>query len=160
MPDVVVVRWPEQRDEAARLARAGNALLYLVSGNDEPPLPTTCLEDWVRVPGDERDLRARLAALEVRANSHLGPPRIDDTGTLHFRGKSVHLSSVQARLVGALVAEYPEVVPDDVLVERAGGGSDPLWSLRSEMARLRARTRPLGLLVRRVTNRGYRMQEQ
>ena len=96
MADVIVVRWPEEREEAARLIDAGAALLYLVSGDDDPPVLSNCLEDWVRVPGDERDLRARLAALELRAAAHVGPPWVTDDGLLHYRGKSVHLSQVEA----------------------------------------------------------------
>jgi DNA-binding response OmpR family regulator len=155
--DVVVVRWPEEREAASQLAHAGAALLYLVAGDDDPPIPTSCLEDWVRVPGDERDLRARVAALELRAAAHTGPPWVADNGLLHYRGKSVHLSPVESGLAEALTAEFSEVVPDQVLIERAATAAGTLGSLRAEIARLRSRVRPVDLSIRRVTNRGYRM---
>lgn len=56
------------------LRSSGVAVLYLIDGDDEPPTPTTCLEDWVRIPRDERDLRARVAALELRTLVHVAPP--------------------------------------------------------------------------------------
>ncbi len=59
MAEVVIVRWPEEGAEGARLAEEGVAVLYLVGANDDPPMPMTCLEDWVRLPGDDRDLHAR-----------------------------------------------------------------------------------------------------
>jgi hypothetical protein len=39
MAEVVAVRWPEEREDAARLVRAGVAVLYLVRPEDEPPVP-------------------------------------------------------------------------------------------------------------------------
>ena len=60
MAEVMLVRWPEDGDEGLRLARSGAAMLYLVAEGAEPPALPTCLEDFVRIPGDERDLRARV----------------------------------------------------------------------------------------------------
>jgi DNA-binding response OmpR family regulator len=158
MADIVLIHWPDEREEARHLADAGTAVLYLVSGDDDPPKPTGCLEDWARVPGDERDLLARVAALERRAAAHAGPPWVADNGLLHHRGKSVHLSPVEARLAEALTAQFCEVVPDEVLIERATAGTDTVDSLRAEIARLRSRVRLVDLLVPRVTKRGYRMK--
>ena len=66
-------------------------MLYLVGADDDPPMPTTCLEDWVRLPGDDRDLHARVAVLELRAAAHDAPPRVDDHGRLHYRGRLLAL---------------------------------------------------------------------
>ena len=160
MADVVVVRWPEEREEAARLAESGAVLLYLVSADDDPPVPTNCLEDWVRVPGDERDLRARVAALEIRAAAHVGPPWVTDNGLLHYRGKSVHLSPVETQLAVALTEQFGAVVPDDVLVGRASGADETSRTLRTEITHLRSRLRQLDLIIRRVPNRGYQLQSR
>ena len=100
MADVVLVRWPEEREDAARLVEAGVAVLYLVDADADPPEPTTCLEDWVRMPGDDRDLRARLVALEARAASHRMPPTIDGAGRLRYHGKLLPLSAEEARWPG------------------------------------------------------------
>jgi two-component system, OmpR family, response regulator len=156
MVDVVVVRWPEERDDATRLADAGAALLYLVAPDDDPPLLENCLQDWVRIPGDERDLRARIDALKVRAAAHAGPPWITDDGVLHCHGKSAHLAPNEARLARVLVAHFDEVVADEMLSEHAMI-ADPTRTLRAEVADLRAHLRTVDLQVRRVLNRGYRL---
>jgi citrate lyase beta subunit len=92
--DVVLIRWPEDREDAVRLVEAGVALLYLVDAESDPPAPTSCLEDWVRLNGDERDLRARLEALETRAAAHRMPPTVDSDGRLRYQGKLMALSAV------------------------------------------------------------------
>ena len=117
MAEVVAIRWPEERDDAARLAAAGVAVLYLVDADDDPPVPTGCLEDWVRIPGEERDLRARLAALELRAELHHAPPFVDDDDRLHHGGRVVALSPIEARLAAALTARIGAAVSDERLLE-------------------------------------------
>ena len=156
MADVVLVRWPEEADDAARLVEAGVALLYLVDSDADPPLPTTCIEDWVRLPGDERDLRARLAALETRAAAHRMPPTVDPEGWLRYHGQVLALSADEASLARALAAHLDTVVPDDDLAAAISGDT----ALRHQMTRLRARLRPLDLLVSRVRGRGYMLQQR
>ena len=155
MAEVVAIRWPEEREEATRLAAAGVAVLYLVDADDEPPVPTGCLEDWVRIPGEERDLRARLAALELRAELHHAPPYVDDDDRLHHGGSVVALSSIEARLAAVLTARLGSAVSDERLLEAAwNGGEMSAASLRVEMGRLRSRLRTLHLAIRR-TRHGY-----
>jgi hypothetical protein len=150
MAEVMLIRWPEDGDDGIRLANAGLAVLYLIDGDDEPPTPTTCLEDWVRIPGDERDLRARVAALEFRSLAHLGPPRVDDDGRLHYLAKTIPLSPDEAHLARLLTARFGELVPDDDFQD----GPDHR-TLRTRMTDLRARFREVGLSLSRVRRRGY-----
>jgi DNA-binding response OmpR family regulator len=110
----------------------------------------------VRIPGDERDLRARIDALKVRAAAHDGPPWITDDDILHCHGKSAHLAPNEARLARVLVAHFDEVVPDEMLSEQAVI-PDPARTLRAQIADLRAHLRTVDLQVRRVLNRGYRL---
>jgi DNA-binding response OmpR family regulator len=161
MAEVVMVRWPDERAKAARLADAGVALLYLVTGDDDPPPVTNCLADWVRIPGGERDLDARLAALEQRATAHQAPPFVDASGCLHYRGELVHLLPLEARLAAVLTDHFGEVVTDEALwdpdeVSSAEAGR----SLRTDVTHLRTRLRPVGLSVHRVRGRGYRLQSR
>jgi two-component system OmpR family response regulator len=161
MPDVVLLPWPEERDETPRLVSSGVAVLYLVDSEDEPPAVTSCLEDWVRVPGDDRDIRARIAALEVRAAVHTSRPHVDHLGTIHYRTHVVSLAGAQADIARELSAHVGEVVPDADLVASidARRTSPPAPSLRMEIARLRALLRPLGLTIGRVRGRGYRLDQ-
>jgi two-component system, OmpR family, response regulator len=159
MADVVMVRWPEERAKASRLEDAGVAVLYLVTGDDEAPPVTSCLADWVRIPGDERDLDARLAALERRATAHQASPFVDTAGCLHYRGEQVHLVPLEAHLAAVLSDHFGDLVPDEALGEHGDTGPEATRSLRTDMTRLRTRLRPLGLSVHRVRGRGYRLQK-
>src|SRR5262245_7094439 len=161
MPDVVLVPWPEEHDEAPRLVGAGVAVLYLVDSEDEPPSVMSCLEDWVRVPGDDRDIRARIAALEVRAAVHTSRPHVGRLGTLHYRAHAVAFGGSQAAIARALSAHVGEVVADAELRAAASehAPSTPETSLRMEITRLRSSLRPLGLTIRRIRGRGYRLDQ-
>ena len=155
MAEVVAVRWPEEREDAERLTAAGVAVLYIVRADDEAPVPTGCLEDWVRVPGDDRDFHARLGALELRAALHHAPPSVDDSGRLHYQGRIIPLPSTEARLATVLVARFGAVVPDHDLLGAVSATSDtPAPSLRVEIGRLRSRIREVHLAIHR-TRRGY-----
>jgi DNA-binding response OmpR family regulator len=158
-PEVTLVRWPDEAERAARVAGASGAVLYLVGDDDDPPLLTSCLADWVRLPSGKRDLDARVAVLARRARDHHQPPFVDDEGYLHYLGSLVSLSPAEARLAAALTATFGEVVPDHALVE--GGAistSEAARVLRGRMAHLRAQLRPVGLSVHRVRGRGYRVE--
>jgi DNA-binding response OmpR family regulator len=160
MPEVVMVRWPEERAKAARLAEAGVALLYLVTGADDPPPIANCLADWARIPGDERDLDARVAALERRATAHQTPPFVDGSGRLHYRGQLVQLPPLEARIAARLSGQFGEVVADELLWERSESPAAGAASLRTNMTHLRTRLRHAGLSVHRVRGRGYRLQSR
>jgi hypothetical protein len=152
MAEVMLVRWPEDGNEGLRLASSGVAVLYLIHGDDDPPTPTTCLEDWVRLPGDERDLRARVAALELRSLEHNSPPRVDADGRLHYRGRVTLLPTDNVELARVLTERFGDVVPDDDLPASARP------ALRPTMTQLRAELRTIGLSLRRVRRTGYRLQ--
>lgn len=157
----MLLRWPEERERARELAEAGIAILYLLHEDADPPTPRSCLEDWVRVPGDERDLRARLAALELRAAAHQRPPFVDGVGRLHHDGTLLALSPVEARLAAALIERFGSVVADSVLADRAGDGQPPSsTSLRAHMARLRSTLRAANLGLRRSRGRGYVLERR
>jgi DNA-binding response OmpR family regulator len=161
MAEVVMVRWPQERAKASRLADAGIALLYLVTGDDDPPPIASCLADWVRIPGDERDLDARLAALERRATAHQAPPHVDAAGCLHYRGAVVHLLPHEARLAAVLCDRFGEDVADEALRDEGEvTAGEAARTLRTEMTRLRTRLRPVGLSVHRIRGCGYRLQSR
>jgi DNA-binding response OmpR family regulator len=149
--EVVAIRWPEEHEEAAHLVSAGVAVLYLVRAEDDPPIPSGCLEDWVRIPGDDRDFHARLAALELRATLHQAPPFVDDAGRLHHGGRIIPLTRQEARLAAALTAHVGDVVADNELLEALRNGTNPpTTTLRVEIGRLRTRLREVNLAIRRV----------
>ena len=110
----------------------------------------------MRLPGDDRDLRARLVALEGRATSHRMPPRLDGAGRLHYQGRLLPLATEEAALARALATRFGAVVSDTELAVALGDHA----GLRQHMTHLRSRLRPFGLLVRRAPRRGYALQDR
>lgn len=153
-----MVSWPDERENAEQLVAAGVPILYLVRADDDPPAPTGCLEDWVRVPGDERDLLARLAALELRGELHAAPPYVDNSGRLHHRGNVVPLNETDARIARTLTMHLGDVVSDRELLDTLHNTETrPPVSLRTEISRLRTRLRHLQLTITRSRGHGYVM---
>jgi DNA-binding winged helix-turn-helix (wHTH) protein len=158
--DVVLVRWPVERHRRDRLRIEQVPRLLLVDDGAEPPEPPDCLEDWVRVPADEADIRRRLAAVGERARRHLShPPALDDDGVLRVGDEWVSLPPVEARLTAALLDRMGTVVSRDVL-SRAGwpDGAPGRNALDVHVLRLRRRLVAVGLAIRTVRSRGYLLE--
>ena len=66
--EVALVQWPAEQDRREELRRAGQPRLLLVE-RGAPPIPTDELEDWIRLPADDLDLRVRVEALRRRTDS-------------------------------------------------------------------------------------------
>jgi DNA-binding response OmpR family regulator len=158
--DVVVVRWPDEQPRLERLRSAGTPRLLLVAPEAPPPVPLDPLEDWVRLPADDRDLRARVATLTARAELDQTQPELDEDGLLRYRSKWTALSPVERLLASALVERFGAVVSRDGLARRAWPAGAPTRNaLDVHMLRLRRRIEPLGLEVRTVRSRGYLLQD-
>jgi DNA-binding response OmpR family regulator len=144
------------------LTALGTPRLLLIDSGTSPPLPTDCLEDWLRVPASEEDVRARVACLEVRADAHrTEAPRLDDDGVLRFSDRWVSLPPVEARLCRALVERFGAVVSRDAL-SRAGWPSADAGrnALDVHILRLRRRLAPASLIIRTVRSRGYLLESE
>ena len=72
MTDVVLVRWPEETERLERLRAAGAPRLLLVGEDLAAPEPVDPLEDWIRLPAAEDDLRVRVSTLASRAGRSRG----------------------------------------------------------------------------------------
>lgn len=157
--DVVLVRWPEETPRLTELRDDGTPRLLLVGPEAPPPTSADPLEDWIRLPADDRDVRARVATLEARAGRELPVPRVDDDGLLRFRGAWVALSPVERELASALAERFGAVVGRDRMARRAWPRGVPTRNaLDVHILRLRRRIAPLGLEVRTVRSRGYLLQ--
>src|ERR1700761_2304441 len=124
MADVVVVHWPEQQDEIPRLAEQQVPRLLLVAPAADPPDTADILQDWVRLPGDERDVRARLRGLRGRADRarREASPRLDGHGRLMFAPSWVQLSPIHERLVRRLLDADQGVVAEEELLQAGWPG--------------------------------------
>jgi DNA-binding response OmpR family regulator len=172
--DVTMLRWPEEESRRSRISLAGEPRLLLVPDGQEPPPVHDCLEDWIRVPAAENEVRARVDALAVRSqahttngnghngsNGHSAPtgPELDDFGVLRVNGAWVALPPLEARLAEALLERLGAVTSRDLLI-RAGWptGAPGRNALDVHVLRLRRRLTPVGLAIRTVRSRGYLME--
>jgi hypothetical protein len=151
-----VLHWPAEEDRREQLRLAGQPRLLLVE-TGAPPIPTDELEDWIRLPAADVDLRVRVEALRRRGDSSsVLVPELDDDGVLRLGDRWVSLAPVEARLTAVLLERFGAVVSRDALV-RAGwpGGSPGRNALDVHVLRLRRRLSPLRLAIRTVRSRGY-----
>jgi two-component system OmpR family response regulator len=155
--DVVLLRWPEESVRRTELELVARPRLLLVDPSEPPPDCTDPLEDWIRMPADDRDVRARLRALVERAG--VERPQLDEDGLLWFRGRWVPLSPVEQALVGALIERFGAVTGREALRKRAWPEGLPSRNaLDVHMVRLRRRIAELSLEIRTVRSRGYLLQ--
>jgi len=157
--DVRILRWPKQADEADRLARLEVPRLLIVESGVPPPTETSCVVDWLRLPADDADLSARLAALSERAARHPSQPFVNEYGQLSHRGTKAFLSSIDERVTKILTENFGHPVPANDLI-RCGWPQDGTnETLRVHISRLRHRIAPLGLTITNIAGHGYVMRE-
>ena len=160
MTDVVVVCWPQERAEVDRLARARIPRLLLVEPGCPAPITEDALEDWVRLPLDDAELKARLATLRRRAAALLTVPELDRHGRLLFREHWTDLTPIEERLLARLIRRFDDVVDGAELISAGWPGQQPTANaVRVTLHRLRRRLRPLALELRRVGD-GWLLHER
>ena len=156
---VRLVRWPEERELLEQLRAERSPRLLLVRPPAPAPVVDECEEDWVRLPADDGDVRARVLALAARSARHRPGPRSVPTGRLRYEGHWIALSPIEHRLATALAERFGEVVGSELLSRAAwpaNGTND--GALRVHLTRLRRRLRALSLDVQNVRGRGYLME--
>jgi DNA-binding response OmpR family regulator len=158
--EVEILRWPDEEERLERLRTSGRPRLLLVDDTVSPPATVDPLEDWTRTTADPRDVQTRVTTLHRRAERHGERPFVDGSGLLHFGGRWVALSPVEAALADALVDRFGAVVGREALARSAWRGGAPTRNaLDVQMVRFRRRIESLGLEVRTVRSRGYLLQQ-
>lgn len=160
--DVALVRWPDEAKMREHLRQSAQPRVLLLVGGSAPPTPVDDLEDWIRVPVADADLRARVEWLSRRVaptSCEPEPPRLDDDGLLRTDAGWVPLAPVERRLTAALLDRFGAVVSRDALA-RAGwpDGAPGRNALDVQVLRLRRRAAPIGLVIRTVRSRGYLLE--
>lgn len=154
---VALIRWP---DDEARLAEArgqGSPRLILVPPDAEPPAVADPLEDWVRLPAPDTDVRARVRTLAERAAETRFPHVAE--GVLTYGESWVPVSPVEERLAAELCDRFGVVVSRQALVKAAWPDDPPSRNaLDVHVLRLRRRIEALGLEIKTVRSRGYLLQ--
>ncbi len=158
--DVVLVRWPHERERRELLAAEGQPRLLLVEASAEAPIPEDVLEDWIRVPADEGDVQVRIEGLRRRSGAfNARVPDLDPDGLLRLDGQWVSLPPVEARLMGALLERFGAVVSREQLAKSGWPrGAPGRNALDVHMLRLRRRIDPIGLAIKTVRSRGYLLE--
>ncbi len=159
--DVALIRWPVEQIRREELRSGGVPRVLLVEDGTPPPLVLDELEDWIRVPAGDLDLRTRVESLRRRAQARVDPhPNLDDDGVLRAGRRWTSLPPVEARLVAALLDRYGAVVSREAL-GRAGWpeGAPGRNALDVHVLRLRRRLAPLDLAIRTVRSRGYLLEQ-
>src|SRR5438270_3481688 len=156
---VRLVRWPEERELLDKLRAQGTPRLLLVRPPAPAPEVMECEEDWVRLPADDGDVRARVLALAARSSRHRPGPVVDGDGRVRYGAHWIALSPIEHRLARVLAERFGEVVGTDLLAHAAwpDEGTNE-GALRVHLTRLRRRLRSLGLEVQNVRGRGYLME--
>lgn len=160
MKDVTIVRWPDERGLREDLAKCGRARLLVVDSDAAPPIASDPLEDWVRTPCGELDVRARLEGLRLRLEQTLElVPELDADGVIRYGDRWAPLPPVEARLTSVLVRRFGAVVSRDDLVAAGWPGAAPgRNALDVHVLRLRRRLEPVHLAIRTVRSRGYLLE--
>jgi DNA-binding response OmpR family regulator len=162
MVEVALVRWPDEAPARESLRSAARPRVLLLMGGEPPPEPVDDLEDWIRVPVSDDDLRARIDWLSRRLSPNDSPPVpvLDEDGLIHAGGRWVSLPPVEARLARAMLDRYGAVVSRDALA-RAGWpqGAPGRNALDVHVLRLRRRLGPIALVIRTVRSRGYLLEQ-
>ncbi len=158
--DVTLLAWPDEDERRRRLSQIGGPRLLLIADGHAPPPVVDCLEDWIRVPAPEEEVRARVEALTVRmgAHNHL-LPAIDPHGVLRYGDRWTALPPLEARLTEALLSRFGAVASREALI-KAGWpfGAPGRNALDVHVLRLRRRLAPLALAIRTVRSRGYLLE--
>jgi two-component system OmpR family response regulator len=162
MSEVIVLNWPAQADKVEGFAGSRTPRLLLVAPDADPPISVDPLEEWVRLPADERDVAARILSLTRRVESTTPipeRPQVDANNRFFFRDSWVALSPTEARLASALAENFETVVSEAELGMRGWPtGTRPNSSLRVYITRLRRRLAPLGLEIRGIRLQGFILQ--
>ena len=158
--DVVLVPWPREQARRHLLMEAGAPRLLLVEPGHAPPDSQDCMEDWVRVPAPDEDLKARVAGLAARHRSHsCEVPEVDDDGVLRLGARWVALPPVEARLTAALLERFGAVVSRGALAGAGWPQGPPRRNaLDVHVVRMRRRLASVGLSIRTVRSRGYLLE--
>ncbi len=158
--DIELLRWPTDRNRRERLRESGRPRLLLVEGSAEPPTPADLLEDWIRIPAERADVRARIAALILRSGGSVDPAiLIDETGSLRHDGGQVALPPIEARILGHLIDHVGHVVSRPDLVRAVWPDDPPDRNvLDVHLVRLRRRISSAGLRIRTIRSRGLLLE--
>lgn len=158
-PAVALVCWPAEAAAVERLAELSLPRLLLLAPEAAPVDRADALEDWVRLPVSDDDVRVRIHRLRDSASRLPPRPLLSGDGRLIYQGRWVSLPPRDERIARPLVDSYLEAVADEALLAAGwpAGDASPA-TLRPRISRLRRRIATLGLRVVALRGLGYALQ--
>jgi hypothetical protein len=154
---VSLLSWPEEDDVRRQLSSLGLPRLLLVAADAAPPDLLDDHEDWVRLPSDPADLRARAAVLLERTTTPAAAqPLLDDDGLLHVGSAWVAITTSQLPVLGLLLENPDRVVRTEDIAAAcvAAGTSGHPASVRTLLTRLNRRLDVVGLELVNIRQQG------
>jgi hypothetical protein len=157
--DVHLIRWPAQERRRRELQDAGMPRILLLTPGAAPPEQWDELEDWVRLPLDPDEIRARARSLRRRART-TARPVLGSDGILRVGERWIDVPIGQVPVVELLVAHFGQIVYAEVIekVYLDGGGSPRTSARKAMIVRLRRRVAELGLELHNVRDCGYLLE--
>jgi DNA-binding response OmpR family regulator len=154
VPSVELVHWPREAARRAELGERSVPRMLLVAEGTPPP-EVDELEDWLRVPADERDLVLRAERL-----CHLTTTSVVTTAdtplSVPAQELPILLSPAQSSLVSRLSQDYERIVTRaDLELAVWGAARASSCAIASLIARCRRSLAPFGLTIAAVRGRGY-----
>jgi Transcriptional regulatory protein, C terminal len=152
-----LLQWPDQRAERPAMVAARQPCIWLVESGKAPPGSWALWEDWVRLPADEQEMAARVAAVELRSRALPSSAYIDEFDVLRNRASWVALSPLEARLMRVLLDHERAVVRRKHLIEVAWPGADRTGAndLNTPIKVLRRKVDSVGIAIHTIAGRGY-----
>ena len=150
---VALLRWPDEERRLLELRSASTPRLLFVEPGGEPPASDDCLEDWVRVPVDERELRCPGERPHCPGRASRPPARDGRRRTAPLRRPLGRPPSGRAGADGRARRTFrrgrgPRLAHASPPGLRTGPRRN---ALDVHMSRLRRRIAPLGLAIRTVS---------
>jgi DNA-binding response OmpR family regulator len=172
---VELLHWPQDRERRAELHETNQLRLLLVQPSAAPPLIVDPYEDWVRLPADHGDVKARVESLQRRAQATAdGGARPADlsvetetanavptleNGVLRNQSGWVSLPDLEARIIEVLLSRFGRVADRQSLLAAGWPGEEPSRNLLDvHLHRLRRRIEPIDLRIQTVRKRGYLLE--
>ncbi len=172
---VELLHWPQDRERRAELHQTNQLRLLLVQPSAAPPLIVDPFEDWVRLPADHGDVKARVESLQrrARATGNDQEGRSDtaieaedsaaiptlESGVLRNEVGWVSLPDLEARIVEVLLSRFGRVADRQSLLAAGWPGEEPSRNLLDvHLHRLRRRIEPIDLRIQTVRKRGYLLE--
>jgi hypothetical protein len=154
---VRLVPWPAEEDARLELASDGLPRILLVASDGAPPEDWDDLEDWVRLPLDPDELRARARTLRRRARSGARPWFDDDQFLRVDDDRWIDLPATPRAVVALLVERFGELVSNDEIARAylEHGGSVQDSARKAMIVRVRRRVAELGLTLHSIREAGY-----